>query len=234
MAATRTSAGGLALITRFEGVVLHYYNDPVGFCTVGAGHLVRRSRCTARELSTNISMSRAMTILRGDVSRFERAVRAIGVPLNQNRFDALVSIAFNCGEGAIGPGSTIYRRLKAGDYDGAADAFMLWTKAEGRTLQGLVTRRRAERALFNRRPVQKKADPLAGYPADERRWIREYDSLKARNRDSHRREVLQRVMKQRRGDIYRQAQRPPRGDGHGWDFRLRRKRWNSLRARTPK
>lgn len=234
MAAARTSTAGLHLITRFEGVVLRYYNDPVGFCTVGVGHLVRRSGCSRSELNTRVSATRAMTILRADVGRFERAVRAIGVDLNQNRFDALVSLAFNCGEGAIGPGSTIHRKLKAGDYDGAADAFMLWTKAGGRTLPGLVTRRRTERALFNRPVRAKKVDPLARYPADERRWIREYDTLHKKKTRVDRQHVLQDVMEDRRQVIWRSAQSRPRGDGHGWGVRNRRQRYASLRARTPK
>lgn len=220
---------------RHEGVVLHYYNDPVGFCTVGVGHLVRRSRCSSRELNTRISMSRALALLRQDVRRFERAVRRLGVPLNQNRFDALVSIAFNCGEGAIGPGSTIHRRLRAGDYDGAADAFMLWTRAGGRILPGLVARRQVEARLF-RKPVAraKKPDPLRAYPADERRWITEYDTLKRRRTNHDRQVVLQKVMWDRRQQVWRAAQPRPRGDGHGWSYRKRSQRYASLRARTPK
>ena len=35
-----------------------------------------------------------------------------------------------------------------GDIEGAADAFLMWTKAAGRVLPGLVKRRNDERALF--------------------------------------------------------------------------------------
>jgi lysozyme len=34
------------------------------------------------------------------------------------------------------------------DWDGAADAFMQWTKAGGKVLKGLVRRRQAEKDLF--------------------------------------------------------------------------------------
>jgi lysozyme len=36
----------------------------------------------------------------------------------------------------------------SGDFDGAADAFLLYNKAGGKILKGLVTRRNDERALY--------------------------------------------------------------------------------------
>jgi hypothetical protein len=69
-------------------------------------------------------------------------------------------------------------------------------------------------------------NPFTGYPADERRWIREYDSLLKRRRDPHRRAVLRRVMIERRKLIWASAQKG------GWGVRKRRKRYHSLLART--
>jgi len=69
-------------------------------------------------------------------------------------------------------------------------------------------------------------DPLADYPADERRWIREYDHLKAHGLDRPRRGVLVRVMTARRKSIWRAAQ------DSGWDKLNRRARYHSLLART--
>ena len=37
---------------------------------------------------------------------------------------------------------------KSGSFDEAADAFLMWTKAAGKVLPGLVKRRNDERALF--------------------------------------------------------------------------------------
>jgi lysozyme len=39
-------------------------------------------------------------------------------------------------------------RYNRGDVEGAADAFLMWTKAAGKVLPGLVKRRNDERALF--------------------------------------------------------------------------------------
>jgi hypothetical protein len=69
-------------------------------------------------------------------------------------------------------------------------------------------------------------DPLAGFPADERRWIHEYDHLVATRRDVGRRRVLRRVMKQRRKDISQAAQKS------GWNHLHRRDRYRSLYRRT--
>lgn len=69
-------------------------------------------------------------------------------------------------------------------------------------------------------------DPLAGFTASERRWIAEYDRLKAAGRDSDRRRVLRRVMTEQRKRIFRAAQ-----DTRGWT-RTRRRRYAALKALT--
>lgn len=74
--------------------------------------------------------------------------------------------------------------------------------------------------------VAPKPDPFAGYPADEKRWIKEYDKLLREKRDKDRRRVLRRVMTDRRKEIYRVAQKS------GWNQRKRRARYRSLYART--
>jgi hypothetical protein len=77
------------------------------------------------------------------------------------------------------------------------------------------------------------ADRLAHYTASELRWIREYDRLKRAKRDPDRRRVLQRVMTAQRKLIWHTAQpKSHGGDGHGWDYRNRRRRYASLLART--
>lgn len=69
-------------------------------------------------------------------------------------------------------------------------------------------------------------DPFRRYPSDERRWIRQYDRLRANHEDLPRRRVLQRVMRERRKSIWRAAQ------DSGWDKLNRRARYHSLLARS--
>ena len=87
-------------------------------------------------------------LFRHDLRRFERGVtRLINYPLQQNQFDALVSFAFNLGNGAL-QASTLRRKLNRGDVEGASNEFKRWVRAGGRVLKGLVRRRAAEAILF--------------------------------------------------------------------------------------
>jgi lysozyme len=88
-------------------------------------------------------------LFRDDVGTFERGVLRLvpGVVGRQGAFDALVSISFNFGLGNL-QRSTIRMRANRGDWDGAAEAFRVWTKGGGKVLPGLVKRREAEIALF--------------------------------------------------------------------------------------
>jgi lysozyme len=94
-------------------------------------------------------MGEVDAILAQDLARFERGVaRYCPAAVNsQGQFDALVSFAFNVGLGNL-QRSSIRMRYNRGDIEGAADAFLMWTKAAGRVLPGLVKRRQDERAMF--------------------------------------------------------------------------------------
>lgn len=140
----------------------------------------------------------------------------------QNMYDALASFIWNCGRGAVAATTKVGRALRARQWHAAADAMLEWCKnGAGRIIHGLQLRRQREIAIF-----LTKVDPLAGYRADEQRWIREYDALKRTNRDASRREVLRRVMTKRRKAIWTAAKKS------GWDVAERRARYASLRART--
>ena len=61
---------------------------------------------------------------------------------------------------------------------------------------------------------------------EERRWVLEYDRLRAHGLDLQRRRVLRRVMRERRKAIWAEARRT------GWDPNHRRERYRTLLART--
>ena len=85
-----------------------------------------------------------------DLKKFESAVNtAVVVPINQNQFDALVSLAYNIGIKAF-KNSTLLKKLNVGDIRGAAAQFDVWNKAGGKVMQGLVNRRAVERKLFEK------------------------------------------------------------------------------------
>lgn len=153
----KTSTNGRKLIAGFEGCVLTAYKCPAGVLTIGVGHTSAAS-APAVKSGMKISANEADDILARDLSSFEAAVsRLVTSSLNQNQFDALVSLVFNIGARAFSS-STLLKKLNAGDYDGAAAQFERWNKASGRVLSGLTRRRAAERDLFVR--------PIAPFPGN--------------------------------------------------------------------
>lgn len=70
-----------------------------------------------------------------------------GVELTQGQFDALCCFAFNVGLERL-KDSTLLRRVKNGDIEGAAQEFLRWDVAQGHVMPGLLKRRMAERRLF--------------------------------------------------------------------------------------
>ena len=95
-----------------------------------------------------IDEEEALALLASDVGGAEEAVMDhVHVGLNQNEFDALLSLAFNIGGGAFAR-STLLRLLNAGECEAAGAEFARWTRAGPHVLTGLVARRAEERALF--------------------------------------------------------------------------------------
>lgn len=142
----RISQLGINLIKRYEGFSSKAYLCPAGVWTIGYGHT--KSADLLRAKGLEISEEEGEELLKHDIKIFERAVRRlVKVDLTQNQFDALVSFTFNLGAGNLKK-STLLRKLNTGDYEGAAEEFPKWVRANGRILGGLVTRRKEERALF--------------------------------------------------------------------------------------
>jgi lysozyme len=134
---------GLALTQRCEGLCLKAYQDSVGVWTVGYGH-------TGSDVHPGlvITAEQASALLQKDVADAVAAVnKLVSVPLKQHQFDALVDFVFNLGSQRLAT-STLLRKLNAGDFAGAAEQFLVWVRAGNEVLPGLVTRRKAERAMF--------------------------------------------------------------------------------------
>jgi lysozyme len=144
----KTSAAGIALIERFEGLKLRAYQDGNGRWTAGYGHLETSSQA-ALGAAFFETQAQAEADLCADLATAEAAVnRLVTVPLTQGQFDSLVSWTYNEGQGRLAS-SSLLRLLNAGSYTGAAKAFGSWEIIAGKHSDGLAARRDAEVALFN-------------------------------------------------------------------------------------
>ena len=138
---------GVELICGFEGKRLAAYDDGVGVWTIGFGTTVYPNGIKVMKGDT-CTEAQAKTYMAHDLKKFEATVnKAVTVQLNQNQFDALVSLAYNIGTNAFSK-STLVKKLNANDIRGAADQFDVWVNAGGKRMQGLVNRRAKEKALF--------------------------------------------------------------------------------------
>lgn len=131
---------GYNLIKQFEGLRLTAYRCPAGKWTIGYGHTKGVKK------GMHISEAVATHFLIEDVQRVEPTINSYdGIyHWTQNEFDALASFTFNCGIG------NLKKLLKYGQRTKSqiADAILLYNKANGRVLRGLIRRRKAERELF--------------------------------------------------------------------------------------
>lgn len=156
----------LLSIKQNEGVRVKPYLDVILLWTTSVGHLIappdqlkmtveERKAAKAKgklpcpaEWNRTLTMKEVDEILREDLRRFESGVlRYCPVGTTQGRFDAMVSFAFNCGLGTL-QRSSIRMRHNRGDYEGAADGFLLYNKAGGIVNKGLTRRRNEERAMY--------------------------------------------------------------------------------------
>lgn len=143
----QTNAEGLSLIKLYEGLRLKAYKDPVGILTIGYGHTTAAGD---PEVTPGMEITRedAEAMLRRDLVKYEKAVAdAVKVDLTSNQNAACVSLCYNIGPGNFNK-SSVLRFINQGKFDDAADAFLLWNRAGGKILPGLVKRRAAEAALF--------------------------------------------------------------------------------------
>lgn len=148
------------LIREFEGLRLRAYQCSAGVWTIGYGHT------GDVQMGDQITEERAEQLLRHDmqwaIETAERISEMAPQPLTTAQIAALTSWIFNVGSTAALKSQAVTGRIKAGDTDGAARGLLLWVKAGGRKLAGLVRRREAERQLFLSEDVRAKEPEDAG------------------------------------------------------------------------
>ena len=161
----KMSNNGINMLKRLEGSVKQsgqhvVYDDKTGKsinaneplpsgATIGYGHLIK----PGEDFKNGISEATATEVLRADIAIAERAVQDnITVPLSQNQFDALTSLAYNIGARNFA-NSTIVKyinnpKFTCAKYPTLSSAWRAWNKSGGRIMTGLCHRRNTELKLF--------------------------------------------------------------------------------------
>ena len=145
------SKNGLEFISKWEGCILKPYKDIAGLRTIGIGHLIKSKESFPDGIK--ITKEKALELLAEDVKICENAIlKHIKVQLNQDQFDALVSLGFNCGVGVYT--SSACKSLNNGNYNEFPKKILIWSKVRInnvlQTNQGLYNRRKSEGELFSK------------------------------------------------------------------------------------
>lgn len=139
-----------ALCRPFEGLALKPYICPAGYPTIGYGTVFKPDgsrvtmehppidKATAEEwLVHELRHNYLAGVLKTSPSLIAKP-RVLG---------AMADFAYNLGVARY-RSSTLRRRVDEGDWAGAKDELMKWTRGGGKVLPGLVRRRAAEAALL--------------------------------------------------------------------------------------
>lgn len=156
---TNLSIQGVAWLKQVEGLRLQPYDDQTGKptscwvrgATVGYGHLI--SQPEWEQLGCGLSQQAADDLLGRDLAPFEKAVtKTIYASLNAGQFDALVILSYNIGIGNF-QSSSVVRLVNnpkaASAYPNLEAAWMAWARSQGKVMQGLINRRKAEWAMYS-------------------------------------------------------------------------------------
>lgn len=205
--ATSLSDRGAEFIANFEGYRAEPYWD-INHYSIGYG-----TRAKSKS-DGPITRAEALARLHRMVNRhFAPAVRALGVKLNVNQFDALVSFAFNLGPGVLDNGKPVAEAVQRGDFEAAGEAMQQYNRAGGQVLAGLTRRRQEERKLLLRKPPVNYSDAE----------LRAFERLK--NGTAQQKHDARAWLKEQAADLLRLGRRD------GWQVHDRGRRYQGIRRR---
>lgn len=142
----RRTLAGLALsASALVSILLHEgYSDKAYTPVKGDRLTIGFGSANGVKAGDTIKPPQAVARALVDVQKFEGALKqCVKVPLHQYEYDAYVSLSYNIGSAAF-CGSTLVRKLNAGDFDGACEQILRWDRFKGKPLAGLTKRRQAE------------------------------------------------------------------------------------------
>lgn len=136
-------AAAVALVGAWEGLRTVAYRDVVGIPTVCFGET------RGVKMGDSYTVDECKAMLGVALVEFEQGMRkCLSAPerIPEKSYVAFLSLSYNIGTRGF-CGSSVARRANAGDIRGACNAILLWNKAGGRVVQGLVNRRKDEQRI---------------------------------------------------------------------------------------
>lgn len=147
----KPSTNCINLIKEFEGFSDRPYLCPAKIPTIGFGATYYPNGIKVQLNDPKITRDKAIEMLTLMVGKFaEQVSKLIKVEISQNKFDALVSLAYNIGIGNF-RNSTLLRKLNLKENNAVlCGEINKWNRANGHIMAGLTRRRKAEAELFNK------------------------------------------------------------------------------------
>jgi len=140
----KTSQKGLTLIKKYEGFSDKEYICPAGKPTIGYGHVILPSE----HFPSTITKEEAETLLKKDLQPREKSLNIlVKVSINQNQFDALMSLIYNIGVENFKQ-STLLKFINDKLFDKIPDQFRRWKYINKVVSKGLLNRREEEIKLW--------------------------------------------------------------------------------------
>lgn len=147
------SQNGWDHIREEEGLRLKAYKIGDGMITIGYGHAEPINKSQFK-IGETITKEKAEELLKNDLKKAADGVRkmfkdweedGLDIPITQNMFDALVSIAYNAGVSGLRK-SDVVKKLKNGEYEEAGDSILHFKTSK--KFPGLAKRRQKESEMF--------------------------------------------------------------------------------------
>jgi len=139
------------LCRRYEGYRAKPYLCPAGVATIGYGstYYADKRKVALEDPPMDEPTARELLMVELEHTYLPGVLRNCpGLVTDVRKCNAIVDFCYNLGVGRLQT-STLKRKVNAGDWEGAKEQLMLWTKGGGRVLPGLLKRRTSECALLD-------------------------------------------------------------------------------------
>ena len=140
---------GYLLITEFEGFSAKPYLCSAKVPTIGFGNTYYTNGTKVTLLDKPITRVQAFEMFKHTADKFASKVsKLVTSPLNQNQFNALVSLAYNIGIAAF-TNSTLLKKVNINHNDKSIELeFLKWNKVNKKEVAGLTRRRLYESKVY--------------------------------------------------------------------------------------